>query len=158
MDIEPSKRRVPNFRLHTDKPGRIVEAALPVAIATRFDKMRVADVAGALGLSKSAIFHHFPTKLALWQAVIATYCLPETESGRTDLAAQLSAGDARQILAVVVREAHAVPGLGLFYRNCLVAGVSQWMTDGEEAAAAQVDAVLKALLFQHLFAASDGRE
>lgn len=152
MDKSPAKRRVPNFRLHTDKPDRIVAAAFPVLCAVSHDKVRMAEIAGALGLSKSAVLHHFPTKLALFKAVITHYCLPQ--GAGVDLATELSAGDANKVLAMVVREAPGLPEIGPFYRDCLVETLAQMQATAERQALYQkVDAVLRVALFAHLFAA-----
>lgn len=60
----------PRAKLATDASAPIVEAATRLFAAHGFDGTTVQDVADAVGLTKPAILHHFPSKEHLRQAVL----------------------------------------------------------------------------------------
>lgn len=53
-----------------DGRGRILDAAMGLFAARGFDGVSISDVAQSAGLVKSAIYHHFPSKEALYLAVL----------------------------------------------------------------------------------------
>lgn len=49
----------------------IADATLGLAASLGPERLTVRDVAAALGITEPAVFRHFPTKDALWEAVVA---------------------------------------------------------------------------------------
>ncbi|AZS35662.1 HTH-type transcriptional repressor KstR2 [Microbacterium lemovicicum] len=91
------------------RPGHDRAQVLAVAVALfneqGFDATSVADLTGRLGLTKSALYHHFPSKDALLQVALDE-ALDALEAVLRD--AESDAGDAAQRLRVIVRGAVSV--------------------------------------------------
>ncbi|MFS0734179.1 TetR/AcrR family transcriptional regulator [Microbacterium sp. 1P10UB] len=91
------------------RPGHDRAQVLAVAVALfneqGFDATSVADLTGRLGVTKSALYHHFPSKDALLQVALDE-ALDGLEAVLRD--AQSDAGDAAQRLRVIVRGAVSV--------------------------------------------------
>lgn len=47
----------------------VIEAAMRLFGETGFEKVRVGDIAAEAGVAKGAVYHHFPTKEAIFEAV-----------------------------------------------------------------------------------------
>lgn len=148
-------RRIPNFRLHINRPERILEAAFEVFTRDGFKKGRLEDVARHMGVSKSAILYYFPSKQDLFEKVVRHFCLADLERMRepTDasLADAISTGKGGQVLDMVLREAAGIAGLAAFYRDCLVEEVAGWPV----AARCAVEDVLSAVTFSKIFQAAN---
>jgi len=65
---------------------RILDIATPLFAAKGFNGVSINDIAAAVGGSKANVFHHFPSKEALYLAVIRSACskFREELQGRTD--------------------------------------------------------------------------
>jgi AcrR family transcriptional regulator len=60
--------------------SRILEAAFLEIYRNGFQGMRLDDVLATTGLTKGALYHHFPNKLALGYAVVEEVLLPTMET------------------------------------------------------------------------------
>ena len=61
-----------HHRLPTElRQATIVAAALQLASQTSPGAITTADIAHAVGISQGALFKHFPSKSAMWEAVLA---------------------------------------------------------------------------------------
>lgn len=60
----------PRRRRKEARPGEIVEAAFKVFCAHGYAKARIAEVARAAGIAKGTVYLYYPTKQALFQAVV----------------------------------------------------------------------------------------
>jgi AcrR family transcriptional regulator len=70
----------------TTRKAEIVATTLQLADELGPDRLTTQAVADAVGLTQPAIFRHFPTKQALWQAVAETIDATMTEAWRVALA------------------------------------------------------------------------
>lgn len=59
--------------MSTDTKTALLDAAERVARARGFDGFSYADLAADVGIRKASIHHHFPTKAALSEALVARY-------------------------------------------------------------------------------------
>lgn len=154
-------RRIPNFRLRST-PERLLAAALEEFASQRFDTVRVENVTRRLGLTKSALYAHFPTKRALFDGVIEQFCLPDdfVQVKEQALAAALAADPARRVLQIVLREWPSTPEIGLRYLDAVVAKVtSRAAAPDADAARRMVRSALLPVMMDLLFslpAATDG--
>src|SRR4051794_1701740 len=55
-----------------DVRGQVLSAALQLFASKGFDGTAVQDVASAVGVTKQAVLHHFPSKEALRDAVLGS--------------------------------------------------------------------------------------
>jgi AcrR family transcriptional regulator len=97
------------FRQQIDEG--IVDRAAALFARRGFAKTSVQEIADAVGLSKAGLLHHFPSKDALWEAVVAQADVLGQQV--LDLARELPAGPERdrRALDVLVDIALAHPGL-----------------------------------------------
>ena len=55
------------------RPGHdrdaVLRTAIELFIAQGYDATSISDLASSLGVTKSAVYHHFPSKLALFESV-----------------------------------------------------------------------------------------
>ncbi len=65
--LAPSPTRLPT----EERQAEIVAAALQLAREASPPLITTADIAAVVGLSQGAVFKHFPTKDAIWMAVMA---------------------------------------------------------------------------------------
>lgn len=92
------------------KPGpvrreELLDAAHALFMARGYDATSVSDVIGAVGLSKGAFYHHFPSKEALLLALVERM----SAAGLTAVAATVARADLapRDKLAAFFAQAHA---------------------------------------------------
>ena len=78
------RRRAPRTRRKEARPGELLAAALDLFVEKGYAATRVEAVAARAGVSKGTLFLYFPTKEALFKAVV-----------RENLASRLSEGAAR---------------------------------------------------------------
>lgn len=78
----------------SDTKTALLDAAEQAARAQGFDGFSYADLASSVGIRKASIHHHFPTKAALSQALIARYHA-KFEATCADLEASHPTGGAR---------------------------------------------------------------
>ncbi|NYJ08505.1 TetR/AcrR family transcriptional regulator [Petropleomorpha daqingensis] len=97
------------FRQQIDEG--IVDRAAALFARSGLAKTSVQDIADAVGLSKAGLLHHFPSKDALWEAVVAQAAVLGQQV--LDLTREQPAGPERDRLAleVLVDVALAHPGL-----------------------------------------------
>lgn len=89
----------------------IVDAAAALFARHGFDRTAVQSVADATGYSKAGLLHHFPTKRALYEAVIAE-CTAETTRVRDRVAGSpADAARDRRAIELLVDLSLARPGL-----------------------------------------------
>lgn len=81
----------------TERRNAIVDAALPLFAKKGFAATTVREIAAAAGVSEALIFKHFPTKAALYDAILGS-CF----EGDEDLAALLALEPSTQTLVAFV--------------------------------------------------------
>lgn len=98
----------------------IIDAAAALFARHGFTRTSVQAVADATGYSKAGLLHHFPTKLALHQAVLGE-CRIETERVRGRVA-ELTAGQERdrRSIELLVDLSLARPGLASLLLSTIV--------------------------------------
>jgi AcrR family transcriptional regulator len=67
------------------RQGEIVDAAIPVFLRFGYKKASMDAVAAAAGLSRQAVYLHFPGKEALFKAVVGQLCQSTGEAARAAL-------------------------------------------------------------------------
>lgn len=146
------ERRIPNFRLQLRRPDLVVDAALAVFSTDGFEKGRLEDIARRAGVTKSAIYHHFPSKLAVAEAVVRRDCLPETPGATTEvLRVELTLGKARAVLDFILAEYRALPGLARLYWEESVRRVAQRAAIPLGAAADMLRPALNGVIMDRIF-------
>jgi AcrR family transcriptional regulator len=135
---------------------QILEAALEEFAARGFAGARMAEVARRAGIAKGLIYHYFPSKTALFEAVVRDGTRSDFEAAerqlsqhsgsyRALLAALLDLGyravceDARDrvLFRLIIAEAEHVPELAGFYRDEMLArsvGIAQRLLEAGVAA------------------------
>lgn len=93
--MEITRQRLPS----ADRQAGIVQAAIQLAAGRDPATLTTSEIATSLGLTQGALFRHFPSKQAIWLAVVSW--VEETLLARIDRAA--SAVDALEALAAVYR-------------------------------------------------------
>jgi AcrR family transcriptional regulator len=160
----------PRTRRKDARPAELLEAALDTFRAKGFAATRMEDIAARAGVSKGTIYLYYPSKLAIFEALVRANLLPNLDRMEAALAAfPGSAADALRLVArtlaeitaqprlvavpkLVLAEAGNFPELARFYRHevvgrglALVAGIiSRGITAGEFR---QVDPELAARLY-----------
>ncbi|PRY51713.1 TetR family transcriptional regulator [Geodermatophilus tzadiensis] len=126
------------FRHQVD--AGILDRAAALFARGGFAKTSVQDVADAVGLSKAGLLHHFPSKDALYEAVLAQADTLGTQV--LDEVGDLPAGAARDVRAVevLVDVALAHPGVVAL----LLAPATRPGGDEEDRASATSELVLRA--------------
>jgi AcrR family transcriptional regulator len=64
-------------RRSADRPAEIIDAALAEFSTKGFAAARMSDIAARAGVSKAALFVYFPTKAALFEALITARASPQ---------------------------------------------------------------------------------
>lgn len=104
----------PRFRRRkADRPAEIVEAALAVFAEKGFAAAKLDEIARRAGVSKGALYLYFPTKEALFRAVVEQAIAPNVR-GLRDMLEQ-HPGPFRELLSTVVEQLAglvAVPPVG----------------------------------------------
>ncbi|MFA5121241.1 TetR/AcrR family transcriptional regulator [Zavarzinia sp.] len=121
------------------RPAEMLEAALPVFLKKGFAAARIEDIAAAAGVTKGTVYLYFPSKQAIFEAVVRQAILP-----RIDMAEALVAGhrgpaapllarlieelggrvvttDLAHIAKLVIAEAGNFPEIARFYRREVIA-------------------------------------
>lgn len=89
MSTEPSAY---HRRVAEEKRAAIVEAATGLFLATGYDGTSLAKIADAAGVSKATLFKQFPTKAALFDAIVTGSWQVEDPAGPEPDAGDLRAG------------------------------------------------------------------
>jgi AcrR family transcriptional regulator len=126
------------FRQQVDEG--ILDRAAALFARRGFAKTSVQDVAAAVGLSKAGLLHHFPSKDALYAAVLTH--AEDVGQRVVGQVAELPPGEGRdrRALEVLVDVALAHPGIVAL----LLAPASQLGGDSDDPPAAQSEAPLRA--------------
>lgn len=96
----------------TNRKAEIIAATLRLADELGPDRLTTQAVADAVGLTQPAIFRHFPTKQALWQAVAETIDATMTEAWQTALASSCAPLDRLALLIQVqLRQIESNPAI-----------------------------------------------
>lgn len=133
----------------------ILDAALAVFDQAGFEAARVEDIAAAAGVAKGTVYLHFPSKVALLEALIARHVAPVAanaaaiaEAGRADPLAALRRimqliqpmlGDVRLVAAprLVIAASNRFPEIAEHYRREVFDRVRGTVTGLVEAAMEQ---------------------
>lgn len=129
----------PKFRRRAEaRPDEVLDAALAVFTEKGFAGARMEDIAARAGLSKGAVYLYFPSKQALFEALIRRAVTPVTEGALTGLAehaedpldalaallraiaAALGRPGTLAVPKLVLREAPALPELAALYRQAVM--------------------------------------
>lgn len=146
------ERRIPNFRLKLRRPDMVVEAALEIFARDGFEKGRMEDIARKAGVTKSAIYHHFPSKLAILEALIRRYCLPETPGATLEvLTVELTLGKTRSVLDLILAEYRSFPELARLYWEETVKRVAERAATSLDEAEVLMRAALSRVVLEQVF-------
>jgi AcrR family transcriptional regulator len=115
------------------RPAEIVQAAFEVFCAHGYGKARVEEVARKAGIAKGTVYLYYPTKEALFQAVVETKVstaisraggLVDAFEGPTDRLLRLVLGkmyenivlsDTRLLMRIIIGEGHLFPEIRSLY-------------------------------------------
>jgi len=75
----------PRMRRKDARPGELLEAALQLFVSKGYAATRVQEVAALAGVSKGTLFLYFPSKQALFEAVVRQYMVSVIELGDAEL-------------------------------------------------------------------------
>lgn len=133
-DLCPKSRRRKEAR-----PDEILAAARAVFVECGFAAARVEEIAAKAGASKGTVYLYFPTKEALFEAVMQADVLPIIEQAHAMLSAdpvtpapeqlryvldtfyrELVATDRRRLLHLMIAEGPRFPWLSEFYHRTFV--------------------------------------
>ncbi|MFE7385187.1 TetR/AcrR family transcriptional regulator [Streptomyces zhihengii] len=112
MTTEPSAY---HQRVAGEKRAAILAAATRLFLESGYDRTSLAKIAEAAGVSKATLFKQFPTKAALFDAIVTA----SWRSGDEDEAAHPPAGDPRAGLTAIGRRYAALltrPGMADLFR------------------------------------------
>ncbi|MET8995802.1 TetR/AcrR family transcriptional regulator [Amycolatopsis sp. NPDC004169] len=155
MGTEPSAY---HRRVAEEKRAAILEAATGLFLASGYDGTSLARIAEAAGVSKATLFKQFPTKAALFDAIVTESWQAEDSGGPEPSAADLRAGltaighryvelltrpGMTALFRIVIAELPRFPELGeaQFSRGKMpyFESVSRYLADAHKAGAAEVD-------------------
>lgn len=75
----------PRVRRKDARPGELLEAALHLFVSKGYAATRVQEVAAMAGVSKGTLFRYFPSKQALFEAVVRQYMVSVIQLGDAEL-------------------------------------------------------------------------
>ncbi|MFN3388929.1 MAG: TetR/AcrR family transcriptional regulator [Allosphingosinicella sp.] len=126
----------PRRRRKEARPSEIVEAARATFVEHGFAATRVEEIARRAGVSKGTVYLYFPTKEALFEAVVRENVLPVLDRAATMLAAdtetpapvqlrflletmyrELVGTERKRLLHLIVAEGPRFPWLSEFYHR-----------------------------------------
>lgn len=134
----PEPAPTPRARRKADRPGELLEAALDTFVAKGFTAARMEDIAKRAGVSKGTIYLYYPSKEAIFEALVRRNIIPRVEAAEAMLAASGAPPEAQlrgllefvgkatsdpRIAAVpklVLAEAGNFPEMARFYRREVV--------------------------------------
>lgn len=128
----------PPRRRKEARPAELLDAALDVFAAKGFAAARMEDIAAAAGAAKGTIYLYFPSKEAVFEALVRTAIVPNLE--RAEMLAERHAGpvgplllafmgivaeivrDSRLVVLprLIIGELHRFPELRRFYRRTVI--------------------------------------
>lgn len=89
-----------------ERQAEIVAAAIALADQLGPERLTTATLAEAVGVSQAALFKHFPTKQAIWEAIVAW--IADRLEARWTAAAPAGAGAAERLRALLRRHVQLV--------------------------------------------------
>ncbi len=135
---------LPRWRRRPDaRPDEVLDAALDAFMAHGYAATRMEDVARACGLSKAALYLYFPSKEAIFRALVAGRLQPLRDAAETAVAAAnedvvgglraiigfwVKVADDERLAALprlVLSEAAQFPEIAAAYHEMMVARASQ---------------------------------
>ena len=150
----PAPRRARSDVERQAKERAILDAALDVFADNGFAQARLEDVAARAGVGKGTIYLYFPSKQALFEALIRTGIAAPIEAAGAELAAldlpfeavvrglfarmrqQILASRRKEIIRLVIAESGRFPELAEFYyREVVARGMALLRSVAERAAA-----------------------
>ncbi|MDA8371133.1 MAG: helix-turn-helix domain containing protein [Nocardiopsaceae bacterium] len=120
--------------LHRAKRRQIMDAAAPLFAAQGFDGTSVAEIRKAAGISSGALFHYFPSKRAIFAAI-----LTDEEGDNSEKIAAARAGDDPWGALLELVEHLAAPAANPVAPNLVLEGLLQSHRDPELAALLERD-------------------
>ncbi len=118
------------------RPGEIVDAARDEFVAKGFSEARIDDIAARAGVSKGLVYVYFPSKEALFEAVIRSAVLPIIDQAAALIAAdqttpapdqlrmaigtfyrELVGTDRRRLIHMIIAEGPRFPEMARFYHT-----------------------------------------
>ena len=137
--MSATRKSKPKFRRRAaDRPDEVLDAAVHLFMERGFAATRVDDIATAAGISKGAVYQYFPTKQAIFEALVRRAVGPLVDEAVTASAdrpgdpAKVIEGLARAVATrlkdptraaiplLVIAEAATFPELAEFYRKEVV--------------------------------------
>jgi AcrR family transcriptional regulator len=102
----------PRTRRKDDRPAELLDAALDTFRAKGFAATRMEDIAARAGVSKGTIYLYYPSKIAIFEALIRANLLPNLHRMEATLAAfPGSAAEALRLVGHTLAEVTAQPRL-----------------------------------------------
>ena len=120
---------------------RILEAAFLEIYRNGFQGMRLDEVLSVTGLTKGALYHHFPNKLALGYAVVDEVILPTVEA--MWLQPLKNASDPLQGLVTVLEQLPDVKPPEMIQYGCPVNNLAQEMSPLDEGFRKRLDYIFR---------------
>jgi AcrR family transcriptional regulator len=77
----------PRARRKADRPAELLEAALDTFVAKGFTAARMEDIAARAGVSKGTIYLYYPSKQAIFEALVRRNIIPKLEAAEAMLGA-----------------------------------------------------------------------
>ena len=108
---------------------KILEAAADEIYRVGFQAASLCDILNSLGISKGALYHHFPSKLALGYAVLDELLL--NKSGNAWDAALSQEDPIEGLCTMLEAEAHVMSGMRL-HCGCPINNLAQEMSPVDE--------------------------
>lgn len=138
--MKPDAKPKPKFRRRAaDRPDEVLDAAVQLFMERGFAAARVDDIAAAAGISKGAVYQYFPTKQAIFEALVRRAVGPLVDEAATaagkhsddpatvianlvhTIAARLTDPTRAAVPLLVIAEAASFPELAEFYRREVIA-------------------------------------
>lgn len=131
---------VPRWRRRkAERPAEMLEAALAVFIEKGFSAARIEDIARAAGVTKGTVYLYFPSKQAMFEAVIRQAMVSRLDEARAlfedhegpvapllrriieDFGPRIAMTNLAAIARLVIAEAGNFPEIARFYRHEVIA-------------------------------------
>ena len=80
---------------------KIIETALTLFSERGYDAVSVGEIAGAVGIKAPSLYNHYPSKQAIFDAIVETTALQyEKDTGRIDIHVQRAAADIPMLMTI----------------------------------------------------------
>ncbi|WP_165837728.1 TetR/AcrR family transcriptional regulator [Zavarzinia aquatilis] len=140
MSDTPPFEDTPRWRRRKDaRPAEVLSAALGVFIAKGFAGARMEDIARAAGVTKGTVYLYFPSKQAVFEALVRETVMPRLDLAEAligghegpvapllrkiieTLGVQVATTDLALVAKLVIGEAGNFPEIARFYRSEVIA-------------------------------------